>query len=331
MPSNNVLSLNGSIKNARSNNVNSNTTAQHSHQLPIYNPAQMSNGSGTNSFPTENINFEKTAIELSLNILGMEHSVFESMPKHEFMYYYDNYKKNSNNVNKVLAAKIAYKHKMSCCEEVNSGYNQVFNNPANQSTTNNFYQPELYRQGGYTPFQNNSYNQNITHNYNPQNPYPNPNSNKLINTIKTSINESSAPHQSIYHFVDNNQNQNNVQSKKTSYVHTNNQNTIQKNNETNDFKNYNPTLTPNMKINSNPNPNQNTNILTPNDNFRGFVQTQPNYKPSQNNVNESKYLISDEQLSKMPTSKEFDINGVINNYVKQKNNGMGRNIDSSFR
>ncbi len=323
MPSyNNVLSLNGSIKNTRHNNVNSGYTAtQRENEQPVYVP----NLSNSNNFQSDNINLEKTAIELSLNILGMEHNLFESMPKHEFLYYYDNYKKQNNNVNKVLAAKIAYKYKMSCCDDVNSGYNNVYNqqqqNQQNQVNQQNqsygFYQPQQYNGSGGFLQQSNGNNRGTSNNF--------------INTIQGNPNNQNIPllsqpniYEPLNRQIEENQvNNYNVQSHRPTFTHTSHQNTVQnpqtfQTKPTKNINDYNQQSNLSNQQNYQQNPQQ-----------FSLTQMQQNFRPTQQNKEGSnKYLASPEALAKIPTSKEFDVSGIIDNYVRQKNYG-GRNIDSS--
>ncbi len=65
------------------------------------------------------------------------------------------------------------------------------------------------------------------------------------------------------------------------------------------------------------------------------MSQESNYRPVQiksSDSNSSKYLASSNPT---PTpmdkySRDFDMNSIIDNYTKQKNNGMGRNLDVSY-
>ena len=96
MSLNNVLSSNGVIKPNHMANVNSNVFSNpHSHSNSnINNLSSYTNQSSVdvNKYNINSINVEKTSLELCLNILGIEHSKYESMSKHEFLYYYENFK-----------------------------------------------------------------------------------------------------------------------------------------------------------------------------------------------------------------------------------------------
>jgi len=139
MSFNNVQSLNGVIKPHRIVNVNSNISSNPNSQLDYYN--QQINSIETDGYKPSSSNVDKTSLELALNILGIEHNIFEGMSKHEFMHYYDNFKKQNSNLNRSLAAQIALKYKLNNVVEVNSG---LFQKNNNLQTNNNFYQPENY-------------------------------------------------------------------------------------------------------------------------------------------------------------------------------------------
>ena len=115
MSLNNVLSLNGVIKQNNVANVNSNVFSNPYSNTNNLNPYtnQSSSSVDVSTYNLNSINVEKTSLELSLNVLGIEHSKYESMSKHEFLYYYENFKKTNSNINKILASKIALKYKIN--------------------------------------------------------------------------------------------------------------------------------------------------------------------------------------------------------------------------
>ena len=81
MSLNNVLSLNGVIKQNNIANVNSNIFSNPNSNIHNISPYTNQNTIDTNKYNINSINLEKTSLELSLNVLGIEHSKFETMSK----------------------------------------------------------------------------------------------------------------------------------------------------------------------------------------------------------------------------------------------------------
>ena len=315
MSLNNVLSSNGVIKPNHMANVNSNVFSNpHSN---INNLSSYTNQSSidVNKYNINSINVEKTSLELSLNVLGIEHSAYENMSKHEFLYYYDNFKKQNSNINKILASKIALKYKLGNQNDIVS--DQDYSNTINESniynqTKTNFYQPDKYEQQQtinqiFTPqftnlqydipqIQINNQNQNLY-----QNLYQNSNLNYNQNSnLNYNQNQKQKQNQN------QNQNQNyNTETNKTQYTKTMTNTNIQKSKQ--DLDNSNQDFKQNFK---------------------------PNFKPVQTNSQEqsqNKYLVNNIPQPLMDkNSRDFDLNSIIDNYTKQKNSGAGKNLDVTF-
>ncbi len=317
MSLNNVLSLNGVIKQNNIANVNSNVFTNPNSNIHNITPYINQSSIDTNKYNINSINIEKTSLELSLNVLGIEHSKFETMSKQEFLYYFDNFKKQNSNVNKILASKIALKYKLSSSDDVNSfNYGQDLYQPnTNLSNQNNFYQPEKYQQQINNSFGFFNNQQSQTQSQQSQQTQYNQNNQNNFN--------------SNYH----------IESSIPEYTRSSNNSNIQKSKT--QSSSYNPNTHQNTLPNTNPNPNSNPNSkINKQNDISNFVPNQmnlqPNFKPVQikdSDSNSSKYLASSNPT---PTpmdknSRDFDINSIIDNYTKQKNNGMGgRNSDVSY-
>jgi hypothetical protein len=307
MSLNNVLSSNGVIKPNHMANVNSNVFSNpHSN---INNLSSYNNQSSVdvNKYNINSINVEKTSLELSLNVLGIEHSAYENMSKHEFLYYYDNFKKQNSNINKILASKIALKYKLGNQNDIVSG--QDYGNTINESniynqTKTNFYQPDKYEQQQtinqtFTPQFTNLQFDIPQIQINNQNLYQNSNSNLNYNQKQNQI-------------QNQNQNQNqhyNTETNKTQYTKTTTNTNIQKSKQKEDLDNINQNFKQDFK-----------------QNFK------PNFKPTQSNSQEqNKYLINNIPQPLMDkNNRDFDLNSIIDNYTKQKNSGAGKNLDVTF-
>ncbi len=321
MSLNNVLSLNGVIKQNNITNVNSNVFSN-----PYSNINQIDysnqNSIDTTKYNLNSINLEKTSLELSLNVLGIEHNKYETMSKHEFLYYYENFKKQNSNINKILASKIALKYKLGSNDDMNYSGINVLNhsmNNFNNEQNNNFYQPEKYQQHNsntynlnmaYQPnnFQQN--NQNNQYNQNNQNNQNNQYNQSQLNSYGT---ESTIPE----------------------YTRAGNNTNIQKARQTINTSTFS---TPNNKSQAQTQPQTQPNKV---DNQLNFIQQQsfkPNFRPIQTSAQESnpnKYLSIANPTPAQPmmdkNSRDFDLNSIIDNYAKQKNSGVtGKNLDVSF-
>lgn len=121
-----------------------------------------------------------------------------------------------------------------------------------------------------------------------------------------------------------NQNQNqtnnyNSDQKKTQYTKTINNSSIQKSKQTFEMK---------KSV-------ENT-ILDSNSSSNSSLNSRQNFKPTQANSmdqNPNKYLSTNiSNINSSVQSNDFDINSIIENYTKQKNNGIssGKNFDVSF-
>ncbi len=315
MSLNNVLSLNGVIKQNNIANVNSNVFTNPNSNIHNITPYINQSSIDTNKYNINSINIEKTSLELSLNVLGIEHSKFETMSKQEFLYYFDNFKKQNSNVNKILASKIALKYKLSSSEDVNSfNYGQDLYQPnTNLSNQNNFYQPEKYQQQI-----NNSFGF-----YNNQQPQ------QTQTQTQTQVHAQYQQQTNSYQQTQAQVNSNyHIEASIPEYTRSSNNSNIQKSKT--QSSSYNPNTYQNINPNSKINKQNDISNFVPNQ-----MNLQPNFKPVQikdSDSNSSKYLASSNPT---PTpmdknSRDFDINSIIDNYTKQKNNGMGRNLDVSY-
>ena len=300
---NNVLSLNGVIKPNHMANVNSNVFSNPHSNINNLNSYNNQSSVDVNKYNINSINVEKTSLELSLNVLGIEHSAYENMSKHEFLYYYDNFKKQNSNINKILASKIALKYKLGNQNDIATGQDYGNNINVNESYTQNktnFYQPDKYEQQQtinqlFTPqFTNLQYDIPQIQ-INNQNLYQNSNSNSNLNY---------------------NQKQNyNTETNKTQYTKTMTNTNIQKSKQKQDLDNSNQDF---------------------NQDFRqDFKQNfRQNFKPVQLNSQEqsqTKYLTNNIPQPMMDkNTRDFDLNSIIDNYTKQKNSGAGKNLDVTF-
>jgi hypothetical protein len=315
MSLNNVLSLNGVIKKNNVANVNSNVFSNPYSSAIQTDYYATQHNIDTSKYNLNSINIEKSSLELSLNILGLEHSKFESMTKHEFIYYYDNFKKHNTNINKIIASKIALKQKLGSNNDMNYSGTNVLNHSYTENTekNNNFYQPEIYNQQTnnlYSPNNPNTYglNSNQKQNQQQQNQQQQNQQQNFLNNYGT---ESTV---SEYSRTDNNTNiQKAKQSINTSSFSVPNQNN---------------------KIQQITKPQNQVDSRT---DFMEQHNFKPNFKPVQMNTQESN---PNKYLSTTPTpapilvdkqSRDFDLSSIIDNYSKQKNSGItGKNLDVSF-
>lgn len=299
MSFNNVQSLNGVIRPHRIVNVNSNVTTNPNSNLSNLNPYINQNSVDINKYKLGTINIEKTSLELALNILKIEHNTFEGMTKHEFIYYYDNFKKQNSNVNHILASNIALKYKLDKHEPVNSGLLQNYNPEFMSNSQSNFYQPDRYQQDvGLLQGNGNS------NGYQNQNQYLQQNSN---NSFQNKIQNQSFNKKNSNDILFDQKLNTGIESNKQYYGQTMDNTSIQKTkssiNQMNGFQDFKPSYRPVQNFNSNSNQYLNSTI--------NQSQSQP--KSYQDNV-----------------SKDFDLNSIIDNYSKQKNNGVGKNLDVSY-
>jgi hypothetical protein len=167
-------SCSSSLKSSKNINVGSNYISPSTTPL-YYQPNEISYN--TNLLNT-NINLEKTSLELSLNIVGIEHIVFDRMSKHEFLGYYDNFIKNNSNINKILAINILLKNKIDNSDDTfnynkynlnsdslskNNSNKEIQNNSFNSFNPNNF-TLQQYNKTSLNSNLNNILNQNTVFN-----------------------------------------------------------------------------------------------------------------------------------------------------------------------
>ena len=101
------------------------------------------------------INLEKNAVELSLNIVGLDHILFENMSKQNFLDYYDEKSNYINNVNVTLSLNILLKYKLTY-QDIKILYNdeKTSNSSINNSINNNINNKQILFYNDYKPSQN---------------------------------------------------------------------------------------------------------------------------------------------------------------------------------
>ncbi len=351
---------NNSIRNIK--NVGSNVTSNNLNVPILQNEYQYN----TNTINSSNINMEKTSVELSLNVVGLGHQVFENMSKHDFLSYYDQMSQQSA-INKKLALKVLLKYKMEQDNgQFNSFANGVQNNQYHQNHQNNIDYSGIPPQT-LNPSYNNvsNYNENFTirqelpenKNKNYNNPFQNNNASNLYNQqpILNNNIQSGLPVQQVtshnYQQIQHNQqiqdiqkvyqNQQTQQAQQTQYTQVNNQQ-YQPNKRTqqsqpvqqyqnvqqHDQNQQYQYVQQHQQVQQQSRRGQQIEPVQ----VEPIQQVQQNYRPVQNidvsigPISQNKSII--QRNPDIP--RDFDLSSIIDNYANAKNSGMGRNIDVSF-
>ena len=281
---------------------NSNSLSKSSSIKPKENSKEVTI-SENNNF--NSINIEKNSIELSLNILSLDHKEYHKMTKQEFLVIYNEKIKYEENINNSLALNILLKNKLNKWDPIE----QI----SNKNKENEKYEIEQM------------YKKNIPINISKvqkKNPttYPNylnieVNNNFLKTDLPNNINN-------IFPTTINSLNEQNM-----------NTNSINYNNNSNINSNINPNNNSNENINNNNffniSVNTNNNEPTLKISLKDFLSTNKEiiYKKKQNNNNINNNLVNhnliNNNINKLDSSfsKDYDIHSLIETH-KLKKNGL---------
>ncbi len=351
------------------------------HRTNIHNQTQQygntgSNGSGqyvpinySNYLSSaSSINMEKTAVELALNILGVEHGYFESLNKHDFLSYYEDLLKKNNSLNKVLASKILLKYKMenfySDSDPIITSNLFKYNSNQQVQQAQQIQQVQQFNQTQQTQqFNQNQYPHFEPANFNPENYVGNigPGHNTMLKNNQYSQNNQT----NQYNTAPNNfsrQNSNSVSRSVVSngFQHVQNQaEPIQpglkysiQNKQDNEYNNYQyiQSINPygahvftNMDRNINknqpiyeyvePEPFKLVQSIDPKTSQQYLASNQTNNLNNSSHSNQGNPIESNTIYMTPPSDipRDFDINSIIDRYTHSKNNGLPiRNIDVSY-